>query len=145
MSTATRIPGPPELLPGGPDAVVDLQTAEGVALVRAEWRYADAGIVETDFVEVGTDLGPTGPPNRTYDVVPHAQGAAADDSTWRRLEPHETQLRLSTGLVCFNWYRINVTLPRGSATSTRPEPPSFSKSSSTTTRRCGSTASCQSR
>jgi len=29
-----RLPGPPELLPGGPDAVVDLQTPEGVALVQ---------------------------------------------------------------------------------------------------------------
>ena len=92
--------------------MVDLQTAEGVALVQAEWRYADADIVETAFVDVGTDLGPTGPPNRTYEVVPHAQGMHFDDSAWRRLEPDQTQLRLSTGLVCFNWYRIAVTLPR---------------------------------
>ena len=106
-----RLPGPPELLPGRPDAVVDLQTLEGVALVQAEWRYADADIVETAFVHVGEDLGPTGPPNRTYDVVPHAQGADFDDSAWRRLAPDETLLRLSTGLVCFNWYRISVTLP----------------------------------
>ena len=112
MSTAIRIPGPPELLPGGPDAVVDLQTAEGVALVQAEWRYADADIVESAFVDVGADLGPTGPPNRTYEVVPHAQGMHFDDSAWRRLEPNQTQLRLSTGLVCFNWYRVAVTLPR---------------------------------
>ena len=111
MSTATRLPGPPELLPGGADAVVDLQTPEGIALVQAEWRYADAHIVETDFVHVGADLGPTGPPNRTYDVVPHAQGAHFDDSSWSRLEPNETLLRLSGGLVCFNWYRIAVTLP----------------------------------
>jgi len=111
VSTATRLPGPPELLPGGADAVVDLQTPEGIALVQAEWRYADAHIVETDFVHVGADLGPTGPPNRTYDVVPHAQGAHFDDSSWSRLEPNETLLRLSGGLVCFNWYRIAVTLP----------------------------------
>ena len=92
--------------------MVDLQTAEGVALVQAEWRYADADIVESAFVDVGADLGPTGPPNRTYEVVPHAQGMHFDDSAWRRLEPNQTQLRLSTGLVCFNWYRIAVTLPR---------------------------------
>ena len=106
-----RLPGPPELLPGGPDAVVDLQTPEGVALVQGEWRYADADIVESEFAHVGPDFGPTGPPNHTYDVVPHAQGADFYDSTWRRLEPDETLLRLSTGLVCFNWYRIAVTLP----------------------------------
>src|SRR5205823_5447248 len=33
MTAATRLPGPPELLPGKPDAVIDLQTTDGVALV----------------------------------------------------------------------------------------------------------------
>src|SRR5262249_50862842 len=28
------------------------------------------------------------------------------------LSPEETQRRLSTGRVCFNWYRITVTLPK---------------------------------
>jgi gluconolactonase len=111
VSSAVRIPGPPELLPGRPDAVVDLQTAEGAALVKAQWRYSDANIVEIPFVDVGPDLGPSGPPNRTYDVEPHAQDTQFDDSSWRALEPHETQLRLSTGRVCFNWYRLNVTIP----------------------------------
>ena len=46
------VPGPPELLPGRPDAVVDLQTAEGCALVGGEWRYADARVEETGFVEL---------------------------------------------------------------------------------------------
>ena len=32
------IPGPPELLPGRPEAIVDLQTDEGAALVGARWR-----------------------------------------------------------------------------------------------------------
>jgi gluconolactonase len=79
--------------------------------VQAQWRYADASIVEIPFVEAGSDLGPSGPPNRTYDVEPHAQGAQFDDSWWRELQPHETRLRLSTGRVCFNWYRINITIP----------------------------------
>jgi gluconolactonase len=111
VSSAVRIPGPTGLLPGAPDAVVDLQTAEGAALVQAQWRYADASIVEIPFVDVGPDLGPSGRPNDTYDVEPHAQGAQFDDSSWRALQPHETRLRLSTGRVCFNWYRINVTIP----------------------------------
>src|ERR671934_1509794 len=80
---AARIPGPPELLPGRPDAIIDLQNDEGVALVRGEWRYRDAGVREIDFVEVGEDLGPSGPPNRTYDVVPHAQAPDFDDADWR--------------------------------------------------------------
>ena len=33
---------------GRPDALVDLRTAEGVRLVRGQWRYADAKVVEVD-------------------------------------------------------------------------------------------------
>jgi gluconolactonase len=111
---AARLPGPPELLPGCPDAVVDLQTETGVSLVGGEWRYADARVEEIEFVEVGHPHDPLGPglaPNRTFDVVPHAEAENYDDSAWRLLEPAETQLRLSQGRVCFNWYRIAVTIP----------------------------------
>jgi gluconolactonase len=114
LTLATRLPGPPELLPGRPDAIVDLQTAEGTALVGAEWRYADAAVEEVDFVELGSRQDPLGPgavPNRTYDVVPHAGAANHDDSAWRVLAPEETMLRLANGRVCFNWYRTQVTIP----------------------------------
>jgi gluconolactonase len=109
--TAAALPRPREVLPGRPDAIVDLQTAEGVALLGGEWRYADAAVTECDFVEVGPDLGPSGAPNRTYDVVPHAEAVDFDDSGWTVLDPADTQRRLSTGRVCFNWSRINVTVP----------------------------------
>jgi gluconolactonase len=108
--TAT-VPGPPEFLPSCPDAIVDLQTLEGTALVGGEWRYSDARVRETSFVAVGPDLGPSGPANHTYEVVPHAQAADFDDTAWTVLAPLETQRRLSTGRVCFNWYRITVSLP----------------------------------
>ena len=49
-----NLPRPPQLLPGRPDAVVDLQTDEGAALVGAEWRYRDARVEEVDFVAVGS-------------------------------------------------------------------------------------------
>jgi len=114
LTTATRLPGPPELLPGRPDAIVDLQTDAGAALVSGEWRYSDARVEEIDFVELGSPEDPLGPgtvPNRTYDVVPHAEAADYDDSGWRRLSPAETMLRLADGRVCFNWYRIEVTIP----------------------------------
>src|SRR5262249_59326965 len=70
---ASRLPGPPELLPGRPDAIVDLQSDEGVGLVGGRWRYADARVDEVEFVELGSPEDPLGPgtiPNRTYDVVP---------------------------------------------------------------------------
>jgi gluconolactonase len=111
---AARLPGPPELLPGCPDAVIDLQTDAGVELVGGRWRYSDARVEEIEFVEVGHPDDPFGPglePNRTYDVVPHAEAADYDDSGWRVLAPCDTQLRLSQGRVCFNWYRIAVEIP----------------------------------
>jgi gluconolactonase len=111
---AARLPGPPELFPGRPDAIVDLQTDEGVALVGGTWRYSDADVREIDFVAVGSAADPLGPgetPNRTYDVVPHAEAAGFDDSAWRVLAPEETMLRLGSGRVGFNWYRIEVTIP----------------------------------
>src|SRR6516164_2369591 len=114
LAPAAKIPGPPELLPGKPDAVVDLQTDEGAALVAGQWRYSDATVEEIDFVELGSPEDPLGPgtvPNRTYDVLPHAEGADYDDSDWRLLAPEETMLRLANGRVCFNWYRTRVTIP----------------------------------
>ena len=106
-----NIPGPPEILPARPDAIVDLQTLEGAALVGGEWRYSDTRVRETGFIAVGPDLGPSGAANRTYEVVPHAEAEEYDDRSWRVLSPTDTQRRLSTGRVCFNWYRITVTLP----------------------------------
>jgi gluconolactonase len=111
MRTAP-VPGPPELLPSRPDAIIDLQSEEGVALAQGTWRYSDATVHEIDFVEVGEDLGPSGPPTRTYDIEPHAQAADFDDTAWPVLPPPDTQRRLGGGRVCFNWYRIAVTIPR---------------------------------
>src|SRR4051794_40756689 len=114
--SAARVPGPPELLPGRPDAVVDLQSDTATALVGGQWRHSDARIEDVGFVELagpGTadPLGPGTVPNRTYEVLPHAQAADFDDSAWERLAPAETRRRLSTGRVCFHWYRIVVTVP----------------------------------
>ena len=114
LTPATRLPGPPELLPGRPDAIIDLQTQDGIGLVGAQWRYSDARVEEIDFVALGHPDDPLGPglePNRTYDVVPHAQAADFDDSAWELLGAADTQLRLANGRVCFNWYRLNVTIP----------------------------------
>jgi gluconolactonase len=114
LTAAAPLPRPPELLPGKPDAIVDLQTEEGLALVAGEWRYSDCTVEEIDFVEVGSEADPLGPgnrPNRTYDVLPHAEGSDFDDSGWRVLAPEETTARLAGGRVCFNWYRIAVTIP----------------------------------
>ncbi|MEP6954302.1 MAG: SMP-30/gluconolactonase/LRE family protein, partial [Solirubrobacteraceae bacterium] len=114
VATAARLPGPPELLPGCPDAIIDLQTETGAMLADTSWRYADARVEEIDFVEVGSVADPLGPgdvPNRTYDVTPHAEAADFDDSGWERIAPGETRRRRAAGRVCFSWYRLSVTIP----------------------------------
>jgi hypothetical protein len=57
-----------------------------------------------------------GIPLKVGDEVVGAVGTSGEtpDEEWRVLEPAETQLRLSQGRVCFNWYRIGAELVAGS-------------------------------
>src|ERR1044071_9115418 len=96
---------------GKADAVIDLATREGVDLVKGQWRYTDTKIIEVDFKAAGPDKQPTGKPTRTYDFTPHAGPADFDDSKWETLDPTTLEARRSTGRLCFNWYRINLTIP----------------------------------
>ncbi|HEX6435266.1 MAG TPA: SMP-30/gluconolactonase/LRE family protein [Gemmatimonadales bacterium] len=95
-----------------PQAVVDLRTPEGAALVGASWRYSDVRIVNVAHREPGRDLRPTGAPNRTNDITPHAGAADFDDSSWEIVEPAALEHRRSHGKLAFNWYRTRITLPR---------------------------------
>jgi gluconolactonase len=94
-----------------PDAALDLMTRNGVDMVKGQWRYSDTKIVEVDFKAAGADKQPTGSPNKSYDYVPHAGGLDFDDSKWEVIEPTTLDARRSTGRLCFNWYRINLTIP----------------------------------
>ena len=49
---------------GKPAATIDLASTGGVALAKAEWRYSDTRIVETDFRGPGPDKQPTGAPEK---------------------------------------------------------------------------------
>jgi gluconolactonase len=100
-----------DVLTEKPDAIVDLMTSEGAGLVQGQWRYSDASVVEVDHHWPGADLGPTGPPNRTLDLIPHAGAADFDDATWEVIEPASLEKRRANGRLCFNWYRIAVTIP----------------------------------
>src|SRR5713101_1220119 len=96
---------------GRPDAVVDLASQEGVQLVNGQWRYHDVKIEDADSHAVGPDLKPSGAPIRTYDYTPHAGPADFDDSQWEAIDATTLDQRRSTAKVCFNWYRINFTIP----------------------------------
>jgi gluconolactonase len=104
LETSTNLSTPPE-------ASIDLATREGVRLVKGEWRYSDTRIIEVDFVGPGPDGQPTGAPVRTYDYTPKAGVAGFDDSQWDVIDPLTLTQRRSTGRVCFNWYRIAITIP----------------------------------
>ena len=101
----------PDLPQGAPEATIDLATDEGVRLVKGQWRYSDTKIVEVDVRGPGPDGQPTGAPVKTYDYTPHAGGAEFDDSGWAVIAPATLSARRSTGRICFNWYRITITVP----------------------------------
>lgn len=94
-----------------PDATINLATDEGAKLVKGQWRYSDTKIVEVDFKAPGADKQPTGAPNRTYDYTPKAGPADFDDSKWEAIPASSLEARRSTGRLCFNWYRIKLTVP----------------------------------
>jgi gluconolactonase len=101
-------PGVPS---GKPLAAIDLATEDGVKLVSGQWRYSDTRITEVDFKGPGPDKQPTGRPIKTYDYEPKAGVADFDDSKWEVIAPASLSDRRSTGRICFNWYRIRLTVP----------------------------------
>lgn len=106
-----------ELSLSKPDAIVDLKTNEGVAFVKAQWRYSNAEIIDKDFRAPGTSRGdnlalyPTGQSIRTHDIFPKAGAKDFDDRQWEKLDATSLEMRRGTGLLSFSWYRITVTLP----------------------------------
>src|SRR5438128_4877194 len=96
---------------GKPDAMIDLASVSGAAMVKGEWRYTDTKIVEVDFRGPGQDKQPTGEAVKTYDYTPHAGGADFDDSKWQVIGPTTLDQRRGNGRLGFNWYRIRLTIP----------------------------------
>lgn len=94
-----------------PAAVVDLATHDGLAVVKAEWRYSDTTIVDAIFKAPGVDGQPSEVPVQTHDVAPKAGVAGFDDSSWTVIAPTTLTERRGNGRLSFNWYRVNVTIP----------------------------------
>jgi gluconolactonase len=93
------------------EATIDLATAEGAQSVKGQWRYSDTKIVEVDFRAPGPDGQPTGAALKTYDYTPHGGGVDFDDADWKVIDPTTLKERRATGRLCFNWYRIKLTIP----------------------------------
>ena len=109
--TGVRAQLTPDAPAGRPAAIVNLATDDGLRLVKGAWRYSDVRIVDVDHRAPGPDLRPSGSPNRTYDITPHAGAADFDDSSWPILRPTELEARKGNGRLGFNWYRTKITVP----------------------------------
>jgi gluconolactonase len=105
------LPAAADVPQGRPEAAIDLATDAGARLVKGEWRYSDTRIIEVDFRAPGPDRQPTGAPIKTYDYTPKAGGADFDDSEWPVIAASSLEERRATGRLCFNWYRIKLTIP----------------------------------
>jgi gluconolactonase len=115
LSTLSFTPSPalarPEQSPPVADAVVDLRTREGAALVQGQWRFAEAQVIEVDHRAPGVDRKPTGAPIRTHDISPRAGAIDFDDRAWAIVPADSLEDRRSTGKLSFAWYRFNLTMP----------------------------------
>jgi gluconolactonase len=98
-------------LDGRPDAIVDLNTADGLRLVAGTWRYRGASLVDAEFQAVGPDLRPGAMRVMTSDIEPKAGARDFDDSRWEVIEPGTLHQRRTSGRSSFAWYRLQFTVP----------------------------------
>lgn len=94
-----------------PLATIDLTTGPGLANVEGTWRYSDVQVVPAMFRAPDVDGQPTGAPNATYDIQPHAGAVEFDDSSWPVVAPESLKMRRGSGRLSFNWYRLKLSIP----------------------------------
>jgi len=116
--TASIAPAmPPLLVPQIPIApllppvhVVDLMTAAGSAIFRAQWKAMEAKIVECPALSDAMPEFKT-----TYDVEPYAGVSGFDDSEWPVIAATELGAKRGGGMVSFFWFRTTLTIPADAA------------------------------
>ena len=92
-------------------ASIDLATDEGMSLIKGQWRYSDAHLVNVPFRAPDSAGQPTGAAITTQQIEPAAGVAGYDDSRWMTIAPTSLNARRGTGHVSFNWYRLDITVP----------------------------------
>ncbi|MGX1930973.1 SMP-30/gluconolactonase/LRE family protein [Flagellimonas sp. 2504JD4-2] len=106
-----------ELVVDNPDVIIDLRTKEGVEMLKTAWKYSDVAIVDDTFGAPGPSdndplaLYPTGKKQATWNIEPKAGGNNFNDSGWETIDPTSLEERRCPGRLCFNWYRLNITIP----------------------------------
>ena len=107
-----------ELAIDNPEAIIDLRTEKGIELMQTQWKYSDVTLVKDEFRAPGpsaTDplaLYATGSLQPTWNFSPKAGAIDFDDSKWETLSPTSLEERRGAGRVSFNWYRLNLTVPK---------------------------------
>ncbi|MEO6734029.1 MAG: SMP-30/gluconolactonase/LRE family protein [Ferruginibacter sp.] len=101
-----------------PQAIADLKTNEGAALVNAKWFVQPAHIVDADFKSPGVGasdplkLYPTGMKIKTHTL--HPQINAADfDKGFVAVNSTDLEMREGMGLISAAWYKVEITIPPG--------------------------------
>jgi gluconolactonase len=77
-------------LDGRPDAIVDLDTREGLQAIHGEWRYAEAA---------------------AHSPLQHVGAVDFDDAWWEIVPAGHLQERRTNGGNTFAWYRLSFTMP----------------------------------
>lgn len=101
---------------GKPDAVADLRTIDGAALLNAKWYVQNATITSTDFKLPGGSpndmllLYPTGASVKTNSINPQF-GSAGYDKGFKAISPADLESRQGNGLASFVWYKTELTIP----------------------------------
>ncbi len=105
-----------QLAVGKPDAIADLKTNDGAALVNAKWFVQPAHIEEADFKAPGagaTDpmkLYPTGMQIKTHTLHPQI-GVADFNKGLVEINPTDLEMREGMGLISAAWYYVKIMLP----------------------------------
>ncbi|MEO8766417.1 MAG: SMP-30/gluconolactonase/LRE family protein [Ginsengibacter sp.] len=105
-----------QLAVGKPDAIADLKTTIGAALVNAKWYVQPAHIETADFHKHGGSaadpmkLYPTGIGIKTHTL--HPQINAADfNKELVEIKPTDLETRKGMGLISAAWYKLDITFP----------------------------------
>lgn len=94
-----------------PDAVVDLRSSAGAALVAGQWRYTDAHIVDAENAAPGPDNKPSSTLVNTHDIHPRIGTPDFEAAPWQLIAPESLEMRRTAGRLSFAWYRLDLTIP----------------------------------
>ena len=100
-----------------PQAIADLKTIEGAALVNAKWYVQPAYVKDADFKSPGSGtngdlmlLYPSGMKIKTHTLYPQI-GSADFDKNFMEIKPTNLEVREGMGLVSFVWFKTDITIP----------------------------------